>query len=72
MIYVHLTIMHFLYIHSKKGAYIVRIEPLLHANAIVWGLGTSVASLALTVRKYSQSNLFFRDMLLSLSLSEPP
>ena len=41
-------------VNNRKDADIVRIEPFLHLNSIIWGLGTALASLALTVRKYSR------------------
>lgn len=37
-------------VKNRKDADIVRIEPFLHLNSILWGLGTALASLALTVR----------------------
>lgn len=36
-------------VHGWKDDKIEKIEPLLHINAIAWGLGTGVASLSLTL-----------------------
>lgn len=36
-------------VKGMKDSDIVKIEPLLHANAIAWGLGTALASLGLTL-----------------------
>lgn len=36
-------------VKRKKDADIVRIEPLLHFNAIAWGVGTGLASIPLTL-----------------------
>ena len=37
-------------VKGKKENDIVKVEPYLHANAILWGSGTALASLPLTVR----------------------
>lgn len=44
-------------VNNRKDADIVRIEPFLHLNSIIWGLGTALASLALTVRCIDSSIL---------------
>eukprot|EP00956_Cyclotella_meneghiniana_P036896 scaffold132034_cov42-Cyclotella_meneghiniana.AAC.2 len=36
-------------VKGKKENDIVKVEPYLHANAILWGMGTALASLPLTL-----------------------
>ena len=42
-------------VKSKKEKDIAKVEPYLHANALLWGFGTALASLPLTVRVYKYS-----------------
>lgn len=37
-------------VKNMKDAETDRIEPLLHTNAIAWGLGTAIVGLVLTLR----------------------